>query len=94
MQQRLMSKTGKHSDELVIGNASADHRRKMEEYELITKSTPAHEKWGAAYWAMSLRGNAPYIFIISFSMSAPQFGAVSIIRRSLSVTALPYFLNR
>jgi hypothetical protein len=30
----------------------------MEEYELISKSTPAVEKWGTAYWAMSLRGDS------------------------------------
>ena len=38
---------------------SNEFREKAEEYQVIQAAIPAHERYGASYWEMSLRGQVP-----------------------------------
>ena len=51
----LAKRIGKHPDDLVLSRAE-EYREKREEYDLLEKATPFHQKHGSEYWQMSLRG--------------------------------------
>lgn len=50
----MAKKLNKDQGDLVMSRA-ADYREQMEEYELIQKAIPFHQKHGGQSWLMSLR---------------------------------------
>jgi hypothetical protein len=52
---RIANRLGKDPDQLVMSR-SENFREHIEEYDMIQKATPLHQKHGDKYWLMSLRG--------------------------------------
>ena len=53
--KRIAKKLNTTPGSLVISKAD-EYREQMEEYQVIQSAIPAHERYGANYWEMSLRG--------------------------------------
>merc|ERR1711871_1845853 len=53
-EHKISKKLNKREQDLVMVR-SEDYRLQMEQYDLLQKATPLHEKHGSSYWLMSLR---------------------------------------
>ena len=53
--QRNIARKHNLNQSLMMMSESNEFREKAEEYQVIQAAIPAHERYGAAYWEMSLR---------------------------------------
>mmetsp|Transcript_96900 Transcript_96900/g.277076 ORF Transcript_96900/g.277076 Transcript_96900/m.277076 type:complete len:140 (-) Transcript_96900:1544-1963(-) len=54
--QRNISRKHQLDPSKMMMSDSNEFREKAEEYQVIQAAIPAHERYGASYWEMSLRG--------------------------------------